>query len=188
MLFRKKSNKIPLHPYGLDATTHKGFEKLYDLHARNMYALVLHKTGDEELGREIVQNIFKRLWERRETIQLKGSWENYFMRAVKYEVIDYYRSKNREKLQVDILEEHALSENDIENQIFSQELQKRVIYLIDQLPNQCRKVFKMSREKGCTNKEIANELQISVRAVEFHITKALAFLRQHLADEYTLPI
>lgn len=187
MFFRKKSAKIPSHTYGLDATTHKGFDNLYDLYARNMYALVLHKTGDEELGREIVQNIFKRLWERRETIQLKGSWENYLIRAVKYEVIDYYRSKDRQKLHVDISEEHVHSENDIENLIFSRELQKQVIDLIDQLPNQCRRVFKMSREKGYTNKEIANELQISIRAVEFHITKALAFLRQNLADEYNLP-
>ncbi len=77
--------------------------------------------------------------------------------------------------------------NNIENHIFSQELQKKVIDLIDELPPQCRNVFKMSREKGYTNKEIATELQISVRAVEFHITKALAFLRQHLEDEYTLP-
>lgn len=186
MFFRKKSNIVALHPQKLDATTPAGFEKLYDLHARNMYALAFHKTGDEEMGREIVQNIFKKLWERRETVQINGCWENYFMRAVKYEVIDYLRAKTRQKVQVPILEEHADSENDVESRIFSEELQKQLTDLINQLPNQCRNVFIMSREKGYTNKEIANELQISVRAVEFHITKALAFLRRNLAEEYNL--
>ena len=54
---------------------------------------------------------------------------------------------------------------------------------MNELPRQCRRVFKMSREEGYSNKEIASQLLISERAVEFHITKALAFFRKNLTED-----
>jgi len=72
--------------------------------------------------------------------------------------------------------------NYTENEVMVSSLSERITNLIENLPSQCRRVFKMSREQGLSNKEIASDLLISERAVEYHISKAVTSLKSHLTE------
>ncbi|UZR98507.1 RNA polymerase sigma-70 factor [Chondrinema litorale] len=175
--FKKTNNQID------DFKTRKGFENLYKRYAASMLSIAHNKVNDLVVAEEIVQNIFKSLWERRETINLQGNIKNYLFRAVKLEVIDHFRAKERQKSHLKTVTlNYTFISNSTENQVIFDDLKDHTFGLINQLPKQCRNVFKLSREKGYSNKEIAQELLISERAVEYHITKALSFLKRNLVN------
>jgi len=160
--------------------TRESFEKLYIQYWERMYHFCIKTSQDEEVAKGIVQEIFKSLWERREDLQLKEV-ERYLIRAVKLKTFEYIRNKvTKQQHHENIL--HNASAHYIEDKMAERELSSKINHLVDNLPKQCKNVFKMSREEGMTNKQIAHQLLISERAVEYHISKALHTLRTHLAD------
>lgn len=148
-----------------------------------VFAVCYHSTGELELGREMTQDIFKSIWERRETIVIEKSLEHYLVRAAKLKVAEHYRNQAVRKKYIDnIAQDHCASAHCTEQDVNYCLLLEELDLLVDRLPCQCKNVFNMSRNKGMTNKEIAEELQISERAVEYHISKALSFLKKNLPD------
>ncbi|MEM6831026.1 MAG: sigma-70 family RNA polymerase sigma factor [Bacteroidota bacterium] len=73
-----------------------------------------------------------------------------------------------------------------EDELSLSELKDQVQLLVDELPPKCKQVFQLSREKGLSNKEIAQYLSITRYAVKNHIARALSYLRERLTD-YTIP-
>lgn len=165
-----------------DFKTPKGFEELYRKNSRSMYSLALQLTGCEEHARDVVQSIFTGVWERREHLQICTNWHNYLLRAVKLECIDHFRRKERQRTILTAeMNELAGSEPTTERQVLYGDLNNTLQALVNQLPPQCRKVYVLSREAGYNNREIAAQLKVSTRTVEFYITKALAHVRKNLA-------
>ncbi|MEM0942249.1 MAG: RNA polymerase sigma-70 factor [Bacteroidota bacterium] len=181
-MFLKKANTEKR----LDFRTPEGFGLLYEAHARKLFTICFSRIKNREEAEEIVHDIFYSVWERREDITDKnGSIERYLMRSAKLKTIDFFRRQtNSSSNMVCKLEEHFHIENCTENILSFVELKEQVNQLVDQLPITCRKVYKLSREKGLSNKEVASALLISEKTVESHMTKALAHLRKNLA-EYT---
>lgn len=162
----------------------ESFRRIYDLHWKNVFGICYHQTLDAAVSEEIVQELFCSLWERRESLQIEGPLENYLARAAKFKLIDYYRKKAKTTVQADFSEMPACSsyENCTENDVLYHALSDKVGNLVDQLPCQCRLVYKMSREKGLTTKEIAANLLISEKTVKNHLTKALGYLKAELKE------
>jgi len=178
LLFRKgRKNEQEL------LSSKKGFECIYNTYWEKVFAVCYHSTGELELGREMTQDIFKSIWERRETIVIEKSPEHYLVRAAKLKVAEHYRNQAVRKKYIDsIAQDHCASAHCTEQDVNYCLLLEELDLLVDRLPCQCKNVFNMSRNKGMTNKEIAEELQISERAVEYHISKALSFLKKNLPD------
>jgi len=163
--------------------TEKGFERLYNAHWEKVFAVCYHNIHDLELAQEMSQDIFKSIWERRKTLVVKKSFEHYLVRAAKLKVAEHFRNQAIRKKHITIISNNCChsthcTEEDVGFSMLVEELE----LLVDRLPCQCRNVFHLSREKGMTNKEIAEELQVSERAVEYHISKALDFLKKNLPD------
>jgi len=155
------------------------FETLFQTYWKRMYAFALKTTDDEHDAQEIVQEIFKSLWERRKSLNLTDA-ERYLLRSVKLKSLEYIRNKStRDRHHNLILNQANTSYED--NQVNFRELKERINNIIDSLPKQCKNVFKMSREQGLTNKEIAQILFISERAVEYHISRALTVFRTYFS-------
>ena len=145
---------------------------------------------DLESARNIVQNIFMRLWEKHTLVDPDSNLKSYLymatrnaclshMRHLRVETAYFEKSlRNVDNLQLNY---DALEELNIDQIDFSQ-LEKLIRETIDSLPERCREVFIMSRYQEMKNKEIALKLDITVKAVEANITRALAKLRENTKD------
>lgn len=158
------------------------FELLYDEHWGKVYGICYNNLRDVEAARELVQDIFRSLWERREELQITDIGR-YLVRAAKLKTFEYIRNKVSQQKHIETkLKTIATYTNGTEEQVLYNDLKSQVNTAVDTLPPQCKKVYKLSREQGLSNRDIANQLLISERAVEYHITKALGVLRINLSS------
>lgn len=137
-------------------------------------------TRDESSAFDLVQNTVLKVWEKRQNLLVHSSLQSYMFRAVRNEFLDEKRRNGRvtslDEEQIKVLEaelqedQTSLFENRL--RIVKEEIQK--------LPPKCRQVFLMSKQQSYTNQEIAEELSISIKAVEAHMTKAYKLLRNAL--------
>lgn len=137
-------------------------------------------THDKEISRDMSQDIFLVLWRDREKLSSVKSFSGYLFQMARYVAYDYFdRLTVSEKYAEELLKDPTLSESNEEN-LFVQELQELINRTVEQMSPQRRLVYKLSREKGFSNEEIARQLNISKRTVENHLTAALAILRKAL--------
>lgn len=133
---------------------------------------------------EVVQDIFLNLWRKRETFQLKASFENYLAVAVKFEVINRRAKRVRENALHVELESLLPPVNDDKGSFDLEYLQQQLEHTVNSLPPKCQLVFRLSRDDDYSNKQIAQELGVTEKAVEKHISKALKALRRRLGNYY----
>lgn len=162
----------------------KGDEKAYDFlinsyhHKLCTYAYSLIK--DNDLSEDIVQNVFIKLWKKRLSLKDDFSVKKYLYKSVYNEFIDQYRKRKAltslEKKYIDTL--NFIVEEEEENRL--NKLAKIVKKEIENLPPKCKQTFLLSKQEGLTNIEIAEYLNVSVKSVEAHITKAFSLLREKL--------
>lgn len=177
-LFKGKSTE-PKH----DISSKEGFEWLYNTYWEKIFAVCYHNTQDLELCREMTQDIFKSIWERRDSLIIEKSWEHYLVRSAKLKVAEHFRNQVTRKKHFDnAIRDYCKTANCTEQDVCYSILVQELGLLVNQLPCQCQNVFKMSRSEGMTNKEIAKKLNISQRAVEYHLNKAMIFLKKNLPD------
>lgn len=161
---------------------------LKDIFENNYSALCNYANTiikDKHLAKDIVQSVFIQLWENQKIGQLKNP-APYLLKCVKYKCIDYLKQPSRKR---EILTDTLL---DIRKEEF-QSLQEADIlpmlhFFVDQLPKKMRQVFLMSRQQEMTYKEIAVELNISVKTVENQMGTALKKLRILLKEHHYLPV
>lgn len=138
--------------------------------------------NDRELSKEMVQDIFKSLWERRDRLRIEQSIEFYLVRAAKLKVCEYFRnSAVAGKYEAHVQSAYCDADHCTEQQLAFRELSEQVSLLVDTLSCQCQKVYQLSQEQGLSNKEVASALLISEKAVEYHLHKAKSLLRTKLS-------
>jgi len=153
---------------------------MYSLYWKRVYAVCYNNLKNVEVSQGMVQDIFLSLWERRDTVVITSSIEHYLVRAAKMKVFEYIRNKAIHEAHLSEIRATSISSTFCtEQEVIYNNLNEQVKVLVDHLPSQCQQVFSL-REDGRTNKEIASFLQISEKAVEYHITKALRFLKSNL--------
>lgn len=137
---------------------------------------------DDEQAKEIVQEVFKSIWERRQEIEIKTTLKNYLFGVLKMKVFEHYRSVAVKEKYTEYSKQQSVQlHHSTENEVIYRELLGNVNQLIERLPSRCQEIFKLSREEGLSNKAISSLLLISEKAVEKNMTKALASLRQGLS-------
>lgn len=160
----------------------QSFKVAYELYWEKVFAVCYNNIREVEPAKGMVQEIFKSLWERRAELEIEKI-EHYLLRSAKFKTFEYIRNKvNRQRHNEFQVMDCSVSSNCTEEQVLFNNLKEKVNLLVDTLPCQCKRVYKMSREQGMSNTEIANLLVISERAVEYHITKAMSRLKLGLAN------
>ena len=139
-------------------------------------------TKDPSKSEDIVQNVFVKLWVYRKKIDSNIPIKRYLHKSVYNEFIDQYR-KNKSIISLE--EKHLKAINTvIDNNSFDiEQLMTRVNNEIEKLPGKCKRVFILNKKEGLTHDEIAEYLQISIKTVEGHITRAFKILNQKLGKK-----
>ena len=178
----EKENIIPL----FDLSTQEGFEAVYKAYFEKMNSIAYAKTNCVETAGNIVQEIFISLWERREEVRFTNSVENYLMRALRFKLVDYFRANEIRKKHLEIQKAHTIElDSSTEKEINFNGLKERLEALVNQLPEKSQKIYRLSRERGMTNKQISKTLLIPERTISTHLAKALSFLKDNLRNDYT---
>ncbi|PSL33986.1 RNA polymerase sigma-70 factor [Dyadobacter jiangsuensis] len=168
-------------PSQLTTIDEQSFEMLYTTYAKKLFRLCCSYLRDEEESKEIVQGIFQTLWERRGDLEIRTSPEHYLIRAAKLQVNRHFRDKAIHDRHLEAIGRQATAqENTTEEMVSFEQLSGTVSSLLAQLPAATRRIFQLSREQGMGNREIAEEMQVSVKTVEYHIGKSIALLRSGL--------
>jgi len=159
------------------------FEQVFKNHFKRLHAYAFTILRDEIQAEEMVQQVFFKLWERNENLSLTGSVTSYLYRAVHNESLNYIKhQKVRSNHQLNV----AYSmKNEVEHpakKIMAAELEKKIHSALNELPEQCRTIFQMSRFDELKYREIADKLGISIKTVESQMSKALRLLRVKLVD------
>ena len=152
--------------------------ELYNKFWQALFVSSYNVLKDKELCEDIIQDIFMNIWHNREKLEIKISLKGYMYACARYQVFNQFR-KNKDKIHVELFQDidkrfqHATPET----LLMHDELVQQINAVIDTLPEKCQLVYKLSREEQLTHKEIAERLNISVKTVENHITKALHVIR-----------
>jgi RNA polymerase sigma-70 factor, ECF subfamily len=167
------------------------FNYFYNSYYKRMFNFANSYLRDDFVAGNLVQETFMGLWENRENIDPECNLPAYLLTIVKNKSLNHLHRltitlKVNENIQNQAIRELELRCTTLNacnpEQMFHSDVQKIIDQTIESLPNQCRKVIIMSRFEGLSNIQIAVKLNISVKAVEFHITKALKVLRLQLKD------
>ena len=159
------------------------FEKLFRDYFTSLMAFSRRILGDEDDAREVVHQVFIKLWERRSEIDLSTSLKSYLFTAVNNRSLNMIR--DRRKFSSEEVPERV-GEWDVSAQLESMELEEQIHKVIDSLPERCRMNFELNRFDGLKYAEIATQLDISVKTVENQMSKALKILREQLAKYLTI--
>ncbi|WP_456088049.1 RNA polymerase sigma-70 factor [Parabacteroides sp.] len=161
------------------------FRELFEAYFKISVTYAYRFVGDWQAAEDITQDVFMSLWEKKENIDFNDPIKPYLYRAVYNRSINYLNSALMQKRieGIDTIDELINQEILGYNQhdtLLLKEITDEINRFVDTLPPQCRTVYKLSREKNLRNKEIAAQLEISEKAVEKHISKALSEIRNHL--------
>ena len=149
---------------------------IYDRYWNQLYTSAYNMLHDQPACEDIIQDLFIKLWNKREQIEIKASLKSYLFASVRYEV---YRQVRHGSVREEIFEniQDRLQTPAEYGNIEHRELLSYVNSIVNNLSEKCKIVYKLSREEQLTHKEIASKLSISPKTVENHLNKALRQLR-----------
>ncbi len=164
-----------------EAISSPAFEAIYHRYWKKLLTVACHRLGSLDEAKEVVQEVFYNLWKRRSSIQLTASLSTYLATAVKYEIINRLaKLQHGNTYQEHVMHSADRAENSTEEWLAGEEVRAAIAKTVKALPEKCRIVYELSREKDYTQNQIAQELNISVKTVEAHISRALKNLRTSL--------
>ena len=156
------------------------FENLYKQHYQALVNFAMNMVNDSDAAKDIVQEVFVRLWKRREKIEFGPYIKSYLYKAVSNTSLNHLQS-NKKRLQIfQTLIDRSPIIKDGPNEMEKKEFQHKVREAIDKLPPKCRVIFILSKHEGKKYREIADELNISIKTVENQMGIALKRLREDL--------
>lgn len=160
---------------------HAAFDALYRLYIENLYAFIISITRDKFMAEEITQVVFAKVWEKRAEISEHYSFKSWLFTLTFNETISQLRKATSEKTKIRRFHLDSVhSTNETEYMIEFRNLETLSQTIIDRLPEKRRQIFKMSREQGLSNQDIASELGLSVKTVENQMSSALKQIRKEL--------
>jgi RNA polymerase sigma-70 factor (ECF subfamily) len=158
------------------------FKEIYLRHWRHVFLVAYHKIKSKEIAEEISQNIFVSLWERRGEVNILNL-KHYLLRSAKFSIINHYKSQMVQERYVNYVQGNGVNkEYSTEQLVYLKDLSAAVEKGMALLPTKTQEVFKLSRVENYSVKEISKTLNISEKAVEYHITQSLKLMKHYLKD------
>lgn len=166
------------------------FDDLFRAYYKSLRAYAYRYVNDIFAAEDIVQDVFYQVWEKRDQLHKINSIRSYLFTAVfnqatnfsKHKKVEeqYQQQQNPEYFAIESYYQQQISNNS--DSLVALELEEQITQIINEMPEQCKNVFILSRLHGLKNQEIANKLGVTLKAVEKQMTKALMLLRTKLKD------
>ena len=157
----------------------KAFEQIVKSYWPRLYAFTNIYVINKEAAKEIVQDTFLVLWDQRKILDDNTCLITYLMVVSRNKCLNYLKS-----LQLNTIPIDDLNEDDSLEILITKELNQAIAISLEKLPMRTREIFMLSRYSGLRNKEIADQLEISTKNVEYHINNALKQLKCDLMQDY----
>ena len=163
----------------------KGEEIAYEMLFKEYYKVLTIFAAkylkDVESSKELVQELFVHIYEKRGNLDINSSLKSYLFRSVHNRCINFINAqKIRDRYAEHYNKTSDIKSNSLEQEVNVSELENALHTAINNLPPKCKAIFKMNRFEGLSNHEIAEKLTLSKRTVETQISKALKILRVKL--------
>lgn len=165
----------------------KAFEVVYNKYKSKLYFFAFSYLKSHAETEEVVQNTFISLWEHRNSIEETLSFKSYLYKITVNKIYNQLKHLAVQKKYEEFILQHDTVEDDCtEKDLDRRELEQTLNSIVSKLPEQQKKVFRMSRVNGLSHEEIAVELNISIRSVENHIYRAIKSIKESLKPEYLI--
>ena len=156
----------------------KMFDKSFDLHYLPLCAFLSRYINEKTIIEDLVIDCFAKLWENRESLNIKSSFQNYLVTIVKNSAISFLRKNKNQFSDVENLS-NSLIEDEIDP-LEDSEILNKLHEAINHLPEQRRIILKMAAFENKSYMQIAEELHISVNTVKTQMVRSYRFLRSEL--------
>jgi len=160
----------------------RAFAEIYERHWYRVFALAYRKLKSRETAEELVQELFAVLWHKRAQ-QAITQLEDYLLVAINHRVLTYIRSHRVRAHYADYCRNLSTeATHETEDALAAADLSAAFLRGVELLPEKSREVFRLSRLEHQSVEEIAARLEVTPKAVEYHLTKSLKRLRLHLRE------
>ena len=157
---------------------HAAFEKVFERYSKQLYRFSWSYLKSKDAAEDIVQEVFSKVWSNRESLKTDTSFQSYlFTIAINAIRLHFNKLSRLNELKHDILIDFSDLKQEFDNRSDYQVLLDMLDELIKQMPEKRRAVFIKKKIEEKSMKEISEELQITVKTVEFHISEAMKFLK-----------
>ncbi|MBS0027679.1 RNA polymerase sigma factor [Chitinophaga sp. 22321] len=157
------------------------FNELYKVYSKPLYLRILRMVKNQDDAQELLQELFIKLWNKRETIDIEKSFQSYLYTIAQNLVFNHFRKiANDQSLVKSLLinaTEYYLDRIDSSE---NNEIARVLHQAIDQLPPQGKKIFQLCKLSGKSYEEVADILGISIATVNSHMTKSLQSIRKYV--------
>ena len=157
------------------------FKQLFDRYTPRIYRFAISYLKSDADAEELVQDVFLKLWEKRETLDESQNIRAYIFKIAINSIYNLSKKKNYKQVYNEFVKNNFIQGNEFTwNEVMYNELVDSLNLHIDKMPAQRRDIFLMSRKDGLSNQEIAKNLNISLRTVENQIYRSVSYLREQL--------
>lgn len=164
-------------------TDEASFEEMFTTHYKGMFSYAFTILGAADDAEEIVQNVFLKIWEKKESLQVESSLKSYLYRMVHNGCMNFINHLAvKAKYQKEKIRAMQHETDNAGKKVIASELEQKIAEALRELPEQCRTIFQLSRFEELKYREIAHHLGISEKTVENQMGKALKILRLKLVD------
>jgi len=162
--------------------TKEDFKRVFDQLYNPLCNFAASILNDEAGAEDVVQEVFVKLWNKRNELKINTDIKSYIFQAVRNKSLEVLRKKKSDLNRLEIVSKTSYVEADttVEQEMQNFMFKEKLYNSLRQLPPKCRQIFEMSKLEGLTYSEIAKVLEISPRTVETQISRALKILRETL--------
>jgi RNA polymerase sigma-70 factor (ECF subfamily) len=161
----------------------QAFEKIYKLYSTRLYGNLLKLVKSEAEAQEILQDVFLKIWDNRQRIDIDKSFRSYLFKIAENKVYDFFRKAARDKKREAQLISLATNDYIAAEELFMAEEKSAILQrAIDSLPPQRQQVFRLCKLEGKSYKQVSELLGISVSTISDHIVKATKSIRDYFEN------
>lgn len=162
----------------------EAFDSLFHKYSGKLYGFAFSLLKNHEDSKEIIQEAFIRIWEKRDEIDSSGSFKSFLFKISYNLIIDQLRARLKDKAYKEFLVQYFESEKfELKTNLDYETIREQVRLAVNELPEKRKQIYILSRDMGLSHKEIAKKLGISAKTVENQIGLALKHIREFLGKD-----